>query len=783
METNNIIAATLNVNTDQANTSVKSFKTQLKEANQELLNVAARFGETSSEAVVAAKKVADLNDRIGDAKNLVDSFNPDRKFQSFQNTIKGVTGGFAALQGAMALVGIEGEDVQKSLLKVQAALAISDGVNNILELKDTFSQLGTVIQSTSAFQKANAAATAAAAAIQRLFGIAVDETAVSFKVLKGAIVATGLGLLIVALGEIVAHFDDINRAINGVSKQQQALNDINEKAIDGYVKEVNHVKLLQKEIQNENTTKERKKNIIAELNQISPTYFGNIKNETDLQQKLNEQVSKYVEAVQLKARVQAGEQFLEEGEKKKIQEQIQLQKDLAFARSNSGNESAFQAQSKILTGLMQKRVKAIDEELKPINKIIDDANAKLNGLGGDPNGKDLKLIEERNKKLLDLEKLKLQNVIDTNQSIIADTNRTEQQRFDAITRAENAQLELSKVNQKQQLSNTSLTEEDIKVIEATGSSERLKIRREYYNQRKGLADQYYQQQVTGEQELVKSTNEIQLLQIKNEREVAKEKVKDEVDAEAKRIDDLNISSEQRLQLLIQLREKERLQLDQIDQEYNEKEKADDEQRLQAGLDRNIAALKAFADQKKKDAEEQMAIDQAVFDNKVALANATEGILSNLGDLFGRQTAAGKVAALAQIGINTALGFVQGLDIAQKSAKAAGPGAAFAFPIFYATQIAAVLAAAAKAKSALSSAGSGGGSSASAAAPVIPTMPQAPLTPTPQSVNTTIDQDSVNAIGNVAAGGVNAIRAYVVEQDSAAAAARAARLQGAAVLGH
>jgi hypothetical protein len=47
-----------------------------------------------------------------------------------------------------------------------------------------------------------------------------------------------------------------------------------------------------------------------------------------------------------------------------------------------------------------------------------------------------------------------------------------------------------------------------------------------------------------------------------------------------------------------------------------------------------------------------------------------------------------------------MGFIQGLDIAQKGAKATGPAAPFAFPIFYAAQIAAVLGAAGKAKAIL-----------------------------------------------------------------------------------
>jgi hypothetical protein len=75
-------------------------------------------------------------------------------------------------------------------------------------------------------------------------------------------------------------------------------------------------------------------------------------------------------------------------------------------------------------------------------------------------------------------------------------------------------------------------------------------------------------------------------------------------------------------------------------------------------------------------------------------------ISNLKALFKTASDGAKTAALVDIAVNTALGFVQGLDIAQKSAKATGPAAAFAFPAFYATQIASVLGAAKQAKDVL-----------------------------------------------------------------------------------
>jgi len=77
-------------------------------------------------------------------------------------------------------------------------------------------------------------------------------------------------------------------------------------------------------------------------------------------------------------------------------------------------------------------------------------------------------------------------------------------------------------------------------------------------------------------------------------------------------------------------------------------------------------------------------------------------IGTMGKLFKQGSDASKAAALTEIAINTAIGYVQGLDIAQKSAKGTGPLAAFAFPVFYAQQVLAVLGAAAQAKQILSS---------------------------------------------------------------------------------
>ena len=190
--------------------SVKSLRTQLKEATANVAIMADKFGATSKEAVTAAKRAAELKDRIGDAKALTDAFNPDAKFKAVAGALSGVAGGFSALQGAMALFGKQNKDVEAALLKVNAAMALSQGLNSLGDSIDSFKNLGTQIRASTIFIEANSAATKIAAVVQKAFGVATVETSTGFKVLKGAIVATGIGALVIALAAVINNFDAIS---------------------------------------------------------------------------------------------------------------------------------------------------------------------------------------------------------------------------------------------------------------------------------------------------------------------------------------------------------------------------------------------------------------------------------------------------------------------------------------------------------------------------------------------------------------------------------------------
>jgi hypothetical protein len=183
------INITVGGNTEQA---LGSLKTQLRQATAEVQALSEKFGATSEQAVAAAKRASELKDAIGDSKNLIDAFNPDTKFKAFSQTLSSVAGGFAAVQGALGLLGAEGEDVQKTLAKVQSALALSQGLEQLGDLGDAFKNVKTV---------------------------AID----AFKGIKAAIGSSGIGLLVLALGAIVAYWDEIKAAVSGVSVEQKKL--------------------------------------------------------------------------------------------------------------------------------------------------------------------------------------------------------------------------------------------------------------------------------------------------------------------------------------------------------------------------------------------------------------------------------------------------------------------------------------------------------------------------------------------------------------------------------
>ena len=186
---------------EQTDKATQSLRSQLRQAQADVGELSEKFGATSREAIEAAKRAGQLKDAIGDAKSLTDAFNPDAKFSALSGSLSGVASGFSAVEGSLALAGVQSENLQETMVRLQAAMALSQGLQGLGESIDSFKQMGAVAKNA-------------------LAGI------------KTGIAATGIGLLLVAVGAIAIYWDDIKEAVGGVSTEQESLNKLSQKNLD-----------------------------------------------------------------------------------------------------------------------------------------------------------------------------------------------------------------------------------------------------------------------------------------------------------------------------------------------------------------------------------------------------------------------------------------------------------------------------------------------------------------------------------------------------------------------
>lgn len=144
----------LNKAVQQTDKQTASLKTQIREATMELIKAQEEFGDYSAAALDAAKKVALLKDKVQEAKETSDLYDPGKRFQVATNAIAAGANALQGYQAALGLVGVEGEGAQEALLKVQSAMALSQSLSVISDSGKEFRRLAAEAQKFTIVQKA-----------------------------------------------------------------------------------------------------------------------------------------------------------------------------------------------------------------------------------------------------------------------------------------------------------------------------------------------------------------------------------------------------------------------------------------------------------------------------------------------------------------------------------------------------------------------------------------------------------------------------------------------------
>jgi hypothetical protein len=179
---------------EQANKRMGTAQQELRRIKNELAS-----GELKGEAFEqAAQRAAKLQDSIGDVNKRVRALASDtKKLDAFIGVAQGIAGGFAAAQGAAALFGSQNEDLQKTMVKLQAAMSLLNGVQAVANTLNKDSAFSTILLSRA----------------KKAMALATGQATGAIKVFRLALAATGVGALVVGLGLLIAKFDKVKKVV------------------------------------------------------------------------------------------------------------------------------------------------------------------------------------------------------------------------------------------------------------------------------------------------------------------------------------------------------------------------------------------------------------------------------------------------------------------------------------------------------------------------------------------------------------------------------------------
>lgn len=198
--------ADLNKENKAATTSVKELRKELKAQKDAMLSAE----EGSKEYIDALQKSASIQHTLKEQMEEVNASAMDFG-QIAGNVVKatgGIVAGFQAAKATMNLFGIENEAVLESLEKMQNLMAITQAIPALDDGVKAFKRLG----------------------------LSIKAAAASMSGLKAALVSTGIGALVVAVGLLATNWDKVTEAMRKwgiisedteakIKKQQKALED------------------------------------------------------------------------------------------------------------------------------------------------------------------------------------------------------------------------------------------------------------------------------------------------------------------------------------------------------------------------------------------------------------------------------------------------------------------------------------------------------------------------------------------------------------------------------
>ena len=255
--------AELNRTFGQTEQKQKTLTGQLRGLKQELALLEEQGKDNTDEFNKLLFAAAKLEDQIGDTRERVRVLASDTfKFDAAVGATQALASGFEVAQGAAALFGSEGKQLQEVIAKTTAVTAIANGVNDLANQITGQGPLKLALY--AAGQKAVAVATAISTGAISAFRVALAATGIGLFI-------TGVAILVDRLRDAAANQASFNRSLE-LSKQaaegsRKAIQDLQNVTLDALTRQrIATGDLTQVEADRQQLIKETTDNIQKNIN-------------------------------------------------------------------------------------------------------------------------------------------------------------------------------------------------------------------------------------------------------------------------------------------------------------------------------------------------------------------------------------------------------------------------------------------------------------------------------------------------------------------------------------
>ncbi|MCP1997302.1 hypothetical protein [Flavobacterium sp. HSC-61S13] len=258
-----------------------------------------QYRAMSQEASILRSAVATVNSEIGASASATSSLD------TLIRATNGVAAGYALAKSTAVLFGSENKEIEKTILKVTSAMSLLQSLQVI----------------STELKRKDSIATLMLAGAHKIYTLAVGQSTGALKTFRIALLATGIGVVLVLLGQLIANWDAVKKAIGLTSDELDRNRSIVKKANEMYGEKIAKLQLLVKQNKDVTLTEEQKKKAVKDFNKEFSDTLGTMKDYAELEKKIIQNAPKYIEYLQLKSQAEAA-YILSLEKQKKLLEQI-----------------------------------------------------------------------------------------------------------------------------------------------------------------------------------------------------------------------------------------------------------------------------------------------------------------------------------------------------------------------------------------------------------------------------------------------------------------------------